>query len=484
MKTYGKFAILIIFLISFYLYPVFAGQPVLENFRQSFTAEKIRLVFDLSNKANYSVIRKGNPETFIINLPEASLKKDFKKDVKISDHLLENVSFLEEDKGLKIIIELKYPLPSDKFKFFSLENPDRIVFDFYRKFEEKSITSISEDIVWTRIIQGNSNGRIIMNIVEADLSKEYIDLKAIQALDNNKGRETVTSMDKRSGAVVSINGGFYFTKGGPLGLVVIDGNIEALPVNTRPPRAVFAITEDKEILIDRVDVISDRLKSLSGEDWSEVIYAIGAGPNLITEGKINITDKEEELGPNGNDVTQRDSHTAMGITKDNKLIFFTVDGRKVSYSRGMSLKTIAGYLLNMGVVEAVCMDGGNSTAMIVQDKIVSETFDKERKVANCWSLFTEEKITSPAFIEVINKHYEELSSGGKYSLEVIIKDSSGNTVPDGTGVTFRASHGIIEPSFAVTDGGVVSVEITSALEEKARFVITSGVKEKDLYLDF
>ena len=309
-------------------------------------------------------------------------------------------------------------------------------------------------------------------------------LKAVQAHDNNSSREKVTSMASRTGALLAVNGGFYNVSGGPLGVVVIDGNIEAPHVQKRPPRSVLGITGNGDILIDRLKVVNNTLKSLSGEDWSKVIYAIGGGPNLISNGEINLTDKEEELGPGGNDVTKRDSHTAIGLTEDNKLIFFTVDGRKLSFSRGMSLSKIAKFLLNMGVVEALCMDGGNSTAMVIEETLVSNTFDKERKVANCWGVFTTESIISPASIEVLNKEYTELPSGGKYSLEFTVSDISGKPVEDGTGVRCKSSYGIIEPSFAVTEGGKVSFELSSMEPGKARMVITSGVVEREVYLGF
>jgi exopolysaccharide biosynthesis protein len=130
----------------------------------------------------------------------------------------------------------------------------------------------------------------------------------------------------------------------------------------------------KKILIDRVKVVDNRVISLSGKDWSRVIYAIGAGPNLITDGAINITDKEEELGPGGNDVTRRAGHTALGITKDNKLVLFSVDDRKSksTESLGMNLKEIAEYLLKLNVTDAINMDGGDSTTMVIQGKLIAK----------------------------------------------------------------------------------------------------------------
>jgi len=408
------------------------------------------------------------------------LKEDFEKEIKYKDNLIEKVIFSQTGDGVIAQINLKYPLPSDKYDFFSLNNPDRLVIDFHRDFEEKSLTCISPGIVWTSIVKGNASGRTIINMVEIDLSRDDVYIKAVQAEDNNHSRESTSSVADRTDALIALNGGFYHVSGGPLGLVVVDGDIESIPVNTRPPRSVLGITEDENILIDIVDVVNDRLSPFSNEDWQKITYAIGGGPNLITDSKMNFTAKKEELGPNGNDVTKRDSHTVVGITEDNKLIFFTVDGRKLSYSRGMSLEQIAKFLLSEGLKEAMCMDGGNSTALVIEGHLVSNTFDKERKVANCWAVFTEDILTSPASIDIVKKDFNGLTC----LLEFSITDSSSTSVPDGTGVRFRTSSGLINPSFTSTSDGLVSVEVSSIKKEEVRLVITSGTVEKDFYLNF
>ena len=172
MKKYLFLFILMSLLLFLFSNSLIAGnETFLSNFRYSLSKEKIRLVFDMSKEITYSVTRKGNPETFTIDLPEVKLNKELKENFKPDDHLLEEVFFSELDKGgVKVKITLKYPLPSDKFKFFLLENPHRLVVDFYRNFEEKSITYLTENIIWSNIIQGSSTGRIIINIVEVDLS--------------------------------------------------------------------------------------------------------------------------------------------------------------------------------------------------------------------------------------------------------------------------------------------------------------------------
>jgi exopolysaccharide biosynthesis protein len=61
----------------------------------------------------------------------------------------------------------------------------------------------------------------------------------------------------------------------------------------------------------------------------------------------------------------------------------TVDGRSES-SGGMSLYELADYILSLGATEAMNLDGGGSTTMFLDGKVVNTPSDKEgeRKVGD------------------------------------------------------------------------------------------------------
>jgi len=80
-------------LIFFYLLAYGEESILLSGFRQSLDKEKIRLVFDLTKEASYTVSRKGNPETFIIEISGAAQKKDKKKNLKRKIICLRKFSF-------------------------------------------------------------------------------------------------------------------------------------------------------------------------------------------------------------------------------------------------------------------------------------------------------------------------------------------------------------------------------------------------------
>lgn len=482
-KMFLFFPVLLYILLN-YVCSIATEKTALTEIRFGSDTEKTRIAFDMSKKIFYTICRQGNPDIFTIEFQGTELKKNIKKSYRPDDNLIEEITF--EKIGYDSVvckIKLKYNLPSENYKAFNMENPDRLVFDFYKNFDEKSVTYLSESVIWARIRKGSWKGVINFNVVLADLGRENINLKAIQAQDNNKSRETTSSMARRTGALVAVNGGYYNKDGGPLGLVIIDGMLQSPHVAKRPPRTTLGVRYDKKILIDRVKADNNRVISLSGKDWTRVIYAIGAGPNLITDGRINITAKEEELGPGGNDVTRRAGHTALGITKDNKLVMFSVDDRKAksTESLGMNLTEIAEYLLKLNVTDAINMDGGDSTTMVIQGKLISETYSPERKVANCWSLFdTANSGFAPASINLNRKGYNNLT----YSLEITVTDYYGNPVPDGTGIRINSSYGVPKPSFAVTKNGKASIKYASMKAGSAVLYITSGTVSQEFNMEF
>lgn len=103
--------------------------------------------------------------------------------------------------------------------------------------------------------------------------------------------------------------------------------------------------------------------------------AIGGGPVLVQDGKINITNNEEWKFA-GKAIEDKHPRTAMGYTKDNQLIILAVQGRSES-ADGVSLKQAAQLLIDLGCVEAMNLDGGGSSCLLVNGKETIKPSDKE-----------------------------------------------------------------------------------------------------------
>ena len=109
---------------------------------------------------------------------------------------------------------------------------------------------------------------------------------------------------------------------------------------------------------------------------------IAGVPQLIKNGKIDITWEQEKASKSF--VETRHPRTAVAKLKDGKFLMITVDGRQPGVSVGMNLNELAEYLLGLGAVDAMNLDGGGSTTMFLDGKVVNHPSDKEgeRKVSD------------------------------------------------------------------------------------------------------
>lgn len=105
-------------------------------------------------------------------------------------------------------------------------------------------------------------------------------------------------------------------------------------------------------------------------------------PQLIKNGKIDITWEQEKASKAF--VETRHPRTAVAKLRDGKFLMITVDGRQPGVSVGMNLQELAEYLLGLGAVDAMNLDGGGSTTMFLDGKIVNTPSDKEgeRKIGD------------------------------------------------------------------------------------------------------
>jgi len=109
--------------------------------------------------------------------------------------------------------------------------------------------------------------------------------------------------------------------------------------------------------------------------------AVAGVPQLIKNCKIDITWEQEKTTKAF--VETRHPRTAVAKLKDGKFLMITVDGRSES-SGGIGLQDLAEYLLSLGATDAMNLDGGGSTTMFLDGKVVNHPSDKEgeRKVGD------------------------------------------------------------------------------------------------------
>lgn len=261
-------------------------------------------------------------------------------------------------------------------------------------------------------LQGKS---AIAYIALADMNKNAV----FNVLGNSKGYKTPSDFYNEEKASIVMNGG-YFWAGSSLSMLCRDGNVvspnnqieyrQSAKVLYYPTRGAFGLMNDGTYKVNWIYTNNGvtysypspannksgasplQMPSASfpaGATVWKAKTAIGAGPVLIKDGKyINsyaeeLFDSDSGIGPESNNP-----RTAIGITKQNQLIFFVCEGRNMTQGVvGFTLNEVAKILQSLGCTEALNLDGGGSSCMLVNGKGTIKPSDgKERSIVTAVSL--------------------------------------------------------------------------------------------------
>jgi len=115
-------------------------------------------------------------------------------------------------------------------------------------------------------------------------------------------------------------------------------------------------------------------------------HVLGGGPRLLEAGHVHITSETEGFRT---DVAHGPApRTAVGLTRQGHLLLVVVDGRGAGGSSGMTLYELARTMQQLGAVEAMNLDGGGSTTMVIGGRVVNRPSDGfSRRVSNALMVF-------------------------------------------------------------------------------------------------
>jgi len=113
--------------------------------------------------------------------------------------------------------------------------------------------------------------------------------------------------------------------------------------------------------------IGDTLKFEFEPYMDNKSQAYECGSWIVRDGEIVIGEWDEWVGV----MTNRDPRTAIGLKEDGTVVFLVVDGRQPEFSTGLKGSELGELLLKYGVTNAAMLDGGASTEMIIDGKIVN-----------------------------------------------------------------------------------------------------------------
>lgn len=95
---------------------------------------------------------------------------------------------------------------------------------------------------------------------------------------------------------------------------------------------------------------------------SEAVCAVGGGDVLISGGMIT-----DPAGWDSGVASGKHPRSAIGIREDGSTVIYAVDGRRSSYSNGLTEWDLAEELIRQGCVDAINLDGGGSTTFLFRE---------------------------------------------------------------------------------------------------------------------
>lgn len=175
----------------------------------------------------------------------------------------------------------------------------------------------------------------------------------------------VYDMAKEQGSVLTINGGGFLdpghnTKGeNPVGITIANGKIITNRTLEGSSYGLIGFNEDNTLVL---------LHNVTGESALEmgVRDAVTMAPFLIVNGKPAFT--------KGNGGWGYAARTAIGQRKDGIVLFLVIDSN-TTRTKGASMKDLVEIMQRYGAVNAANLDGGTSSAMVVEGTMINDPID-------------------------------------------------------------------------------------------------------------
>ncbi len=217
--------------------------------------------------------------------------------------------------------------------------------------------------------------RANMHIVEVNLSDPDIRIQVTEPNGASRGEttlETTRAHVSRIGAQIGINANYYNTItqnffgykiplfADNLSLAASNGTVYSQFLTKRPAfkQPALNLSQNNVATVVEWDNNNQPSRQNTATRPQVPLYNAVAGLTRALKNGVNVGQ---------NDLVY--PRTAVGVTLDNKLLLFTVDGRQRPVSDGLSTRMIGSILREYGATEAIVLDGGGSTTLVFADPV-------------------------------------------------------------------------------------------------------------------
>lgn len=158
---------------------------------------------------------------------------------------------------------------------------------------QASAVEVAPGVAWTPIVR--EPGPVRINVLELDPAVVY----GVLSNDRIAGRERVSAMGRRVGAVAGVNGGYFAPSGDPVGVLAIDGALLSEPVDGRSALLVGAGRASVAPIRFRGSVtINGATRPIDGVDRTRGLIPACGGrggdlPTTLPNAALTCTDSSE-----------------------------------------------------------------------------------------------------------------------------------------------------------------------------------------------
>ncbi|MGZ8782168.1 MAG: phosphodiester glycosidase family protein [Gaiellaceae bacterium] len=127
------------------------------------------------------------------------------------------------------------------------------------------------------------------------------------------------------------------------------------------------------------------LRLIFRPEWAGIVNAVGGGPVLVRAGGPVFRAQEAFTS---SQLAPRNPRTGVGQLGDGRLLMVVTDGRRPGYSVGMTNFELAQTMVRLGAVTGSALDGGGSSSLAFDGKLLNRPSDPggERAVSTALQL--------------------------------------------------------------------------------------------------
>jgi exopolysaccharide biosynthesis protein len=236
---------------------------------------------------------------------------------------------------------------------------------------ENTYSSATTKLSIKKVVTGTGDETLVYFVADVVVA----DSRVIRGgfADNKYGTNIVANTSTialENNAMFAINGDYYGFRDS--GMLIRNGVI----YRDKGARTGLAMYQDGTMRV------YDEKATTAGELLKAGVWnTLSFGPALVVDGTVPEGVDNIEIDTNFGNHSVQGSHprTGLGMISPNHFVFIAVDGRSRGYSKGVTMSEFAELFKGLGATVAYNLDGGGSTTMWFNGKVVNNPLGRGRE---------------------------------------------------------------------------------------------------------